>query len=396
MKVIELFAGVGGFRIGLEKASKNYDVVWSNQWEPGTKTQHAFDIYNKNFNDNRCKNIDINLVDKFGIPNHDLLVGGFPCQDYSVAKSLKYSSGIEGKKGVLWWEIIKIIEAKNPSYLFLENVDRLISSPSKQKGRDFAIILKTLQERNYYVEWQVINAAEYGMPQKRKRTFIFAVKKSNNLYQKIKKSNETLLNKAFPVVKEKIKENAFLGNTLEISDNFGKSDKKSFFENSGFLDDKLITYRTKPIYRGKKLVLKDIILKESDVPKEFWINEDELELWKPFKLGRKIERINKETGFKYIYAEGKMAFPDKLENPARTIITGEGGKSPSRFKHIIQQNGKYRRLTPIELERANMFPDNHTEGVSDIKRAFLMGNALVTGIVTQFGKILMEEINENT
>lgn len=343
MKVIELFAGVGGFRIGLEKASKNYDVVWSNQWEPGTKTQHAFDIYNKNFNDNRCKNIDINLVDKFGIPNHDLLVGGFPCQDYSVAKSLKYSSGIEGKKGVLWWEIIKIIDCKKPKYLFLENVDRLISSPSKQKGRDFAIILKTLQERNYYVEWQVINAAEYGMPQKRKRTFIFAVEKTCNLYKKIKKSKESLLNQAFPVIKEKIKEDNFIGDVLNISDNFGKNVKKSFFENSGYLDDSLITYKTKPIYKGKKIVLKDIILEEKEVPEDFWIKDEDLDSWKPFKLGRKIERVNKETGFKYIYAEGKMAFPDKLENPARTIITGEGGKAPSRFKHIIQQNGKYRK-----------------------------------------------------
>ena len=69
-----------------------------------------------------------------------------------------------------------------------------------------------------------------------------------------------------------------------------------------------------------------------------------------------------------------------------------GGKAPSRFKHIIYQDGKYRRLVPIELERANMFPDNHKEGVSDIKRAFLMGNALVTVVVEQFGKILIKEI----
>ena len=231
-----------------------------------------------------------------------------------------------GKKGVLWWEIIKIIDLKSPKYLFLENVDRLLSSPSKQKGRDFAIILKTLQERNYFIEWRVINAAEYGFPQKRKRTFIFAVKKDTKLYQKLKKDfiEESLFNKSFPIIKEKIKNKNFTGDVLSISNNFGKDDKKTFFENSGFVDVDIVSYKSKSIFKNKKTVLKDIILPANLIPDEFWISNDELESWKPFKLGRKIERINKETGFKYIYAEGRMAFPDKLENPARTIITGEG------------------------------------------------------------------------
>lgn len=394
MKVIELFAGVGGFRIGLEKASKNYEVVWSNQWEPGTKTQHAHMIYEKNFGKNSCSNIDINKVDVSSIPDHELLVGGFPCQDYSVAKSLKYSSGIEGKKGVLWWEIIKIIDNKNPSYILLENVDRLLSSPSKQKGRDFAIILKSLKDRNYYVEWRVINAAEYGFPQKRKRTFIFATKKDTDLYYKLKNNflENSLFNKAFFVINGKTKQKEFNEELLEVSNNFGKEDKKTFFENAGYVDNEIITYKVQPILKGKKTVLKDIILDLDKVSSDFFINEKELEEWKLFKLGRRIERVNKETGFKYIYAEGKMAFPDKLENPARTIITAEGGNKPSRFKHLIQQDGQFRRLTPIELERINMFPDNHTEGVSDTKRAFLMGNALVTGVIEQFAKYLIKEV----
>lgn len=396
MRVIELFAGVGGFRVGLEKASSTYDIVWSNQWEPGTKTQHAHMIYEANFGKGSCCNEDINILNKTEIPDHDLLVGGFPCQDYSVAKSLKYSSGIEGKKGVLWWEILKIVDEKKSKYLFLENVDRLISSPSKQKGRDFAIILKTLQERNFYIEWRVINAAEYGFPQKRKRTFIFAVSKDTQLYKNLNKNfkDNSLFNKAFPGLYGKEKEHDFEGNVLDISNDFGKDNKKSFFENSGYLDDTLVTYKTISNYKNKKIVLNDIILPLSEVPLEYLISKEELEAWKPFKLGRRIERINKETGFSYIYAEGKMAFPDKLENAARTIITAEGGKAPSRFKHIIDQDGQYRRLTPIELERANMFPDNHTQGVSDIKRAFLMGNALVTGVVEQFAKILLEEVNK--
>lgn len=400
MNVVELFAGVGGFRYGLQKSSKIYDFVWTNQWEPSTKNQIAHDIYEKNFGKNSCVNEDINKINPTHIPSHDLLVGGFPCQDYSVAKSLKYSSGIEGKKGVLWWEIVKIIKEKNPSYILLENVDRLLSSPAKQKGRDFAIILKTLALHNYYIEWKVINAADYGFPQKRKRTFIFAVNKNKKLYSHLKSDyiNNSIFNNAFESTFEKTKEYEFNSDLLEISNEFGKGLKKSIFENYGYVDnDKIYTSKYKSTYSGSKIVLKDIIINENEVPKEFWITESELEAWKPFKLGRKIERINKQTGFKYIYSEGKMSFPDSLNNPARTIITGEGGKSPSRFKHVILQNNKYRRLTPIELERINMFPDNHTEGASDIKRAFLMGNALVTGVITKwsdsFLKIL-KELNE--
>ena len=163
MKVVELFAGVGGFRIGLEgwqkKSSSSgykkpinsiYEVVWSNQWEPSTKIQHASNVYEKRFGKIGHSNVDIENVDVKEIPDHDMLVGGFPCQDYSVATTLKNSKGLIGKKGVLWWSIHKIlVEKKNkPKYLFLENVDRLLISPSGQRGRDFAIILQSLNELN--------------------------------------------------------------------------------------------------------------------------------------------------------------------------------------------------------------------------------------------------------
>ena len=142
LKVVELFAGVGGFRLGLEgwkgKSSssgytkrmiKNYETVWNNQWEPGVKVQHASDVYKEMFGSEGHSNEDIGMVNPKSVPKHDLLVGGFPCQDYSVAKQLGKSKGIEGKKGVLWWSIRDILEAKKPKYVLLENVDRLIKSP---------------------------------------------------------------------------------------------------------------------------------------------------------------------------------------------------------------------------------------------------------------------------
>lgn len=117
LSVVELFAGVGGFRVGLNDINsfdnktgraienRNWDFVWANQYEPAYKTQDAFNCYVKRFGSEDVSNLDINLVDKKEIPNHNLLVGGFPCQDYSVARSLSNEQGIEGKKGVLFWQI---------------------------------------------------------------------------------------------------------------------------------------------------------------------------------------------------------------------------------------------------------------------------------------------------
>ena len=182
LKVVELFAGVGGFRLGLEKS--NYKVVWSNQWEPLTKTQHASMVYEARFGEENHSNQDIATVPTDEIPDHDLLCGGFPCQDYSVATTLQNSKGLKGKKGVLWWSIHRILEDKKnkPKYLFLENVDRLLKSPAKQRGRDFAVMLQSLNELGYAVEWRVINAADYGMPQRRRRIFFIGYHKSTEAY----------------------------------------------------------------------------------------------------------------------------------------------------------------------------------------------------------------------
>lgn len=408
--VVELFAGVGGFRIGLEKASQDslsYNVVWSNQWEPSTKIQHASDVYCARFGFANHSNEDISTIQTVDIPNHDLLVGGFPCQDYSVASTLKNAEGIVGKKGVLWWQIFRILEEKKenaPKYLMLENVDRLLKSPAKQRGRDFALILSSLNSLGYAVEWRVIDASDYGMPQRRKRIFIIGYKKGTKQYEILKNSkNIDVINKsgifakAFPI--EVISDNDILHSTLsndfvDITNNFNKNTptKNSFLDAGYMIEGSFYTAKIKANYNGTYVTLKDILQDESEITKEFYIEADELEKWKYHKGSKSYERINKTTGHKYNYSEGSMSFPDSLDKPARTIITAEGGASPSRFKHVVYVNGKYRRLTPIELERANMFPDNHTFGVSDTKRAFLMGNALVVGIVERLGETLLYEV----
>lgn len=400
IRVVELFAGVGGFRIGLEGASDAYETIWNNQWEPSTKHQDASLVYQARFGKKGHSNQDINLVKTAEIPDHDLLVGGFPCQDYSVAASLSRSGGIEGKKGVLWWQIYRILQEKGdakPNYIFFENVDRLLNSPASQRGRDFAIILASLADLGYIVEWRVINAADYGMPQRRRRTYIVGYLENSPIANRIQKMKDWVLYdgvmaQAFPFEqKSGISDFEIEGSIKEVSDNFNKEGKASPFGNAGMIAHRQVfSVDASPVYTGTNQTLGDILVNESFIPEDFFISEKDLPRWIYEKGAKKIDRVSKE-GFKYTFSEGGMAFPDPLDKPSRTMITGEGGNAPSRFKHVVlTPSGRYRRLIPIELERLNMFPDNHTyhPEVSDGRRAFLMGNALVCGIVELIGKSL--------
>lgn len=410
IKVVELFAGVGGFRLGLEGYKNNkkphhrlFETVWFNQWEPSTKKQHAHEVYVSQFgNIDEYTNIDIaQVVDK--VPNHDLLVGGFPCQDYSVARNLGSSKGLEGKKGVLWWSIYNILKSKGekaPNYLMLENVDRLLKSPASQRGRDFAIILSTLNELGYVVEWRVINAADYGFPQRRRRIFILGYKKGSVIYKKFQKNKskedwikkDGLTAKAFPMSPITSFEKGTIDkDPVKISEDKNKyTPNKSPFLDSGLcFDYEFITVKSKPNYSGSVINLGDVLLNEKDVPEEFYISKDDLKRWKYLK-GPKNEPRKTASGFEFTYTEGGMIFPDPKDRPSRTIITGEGGKTPSRFKHVVETKKGLRRLTPVELERLCMFPDNHTAGQADARRAFFMGNALVVGVIDRLGKILSD------
>ena len=402
--VAELFAGVGGFRIGLARAG--WKTTFSNQWEPATKAQHASDVYVANFGDDGHTNIDIAKIES--LPrNIDLLVGGFPCQDYSVAKTLNSAKGLKGKKGVLWWEILRLVEDQSPRFVFLENVDRLLKSPSAQRGRDFAVMLKTLGDAGYAIEWRVVNAAEYGFPQRRIRVFIVATKVSKR--RKLKSPKEVIsktgiLARALPIEKldSPIKEVSLADEVGQISSQFNKSGGSSPFYSAGYyVDGTAYTIKVQAKLASNSEVLGDVIEPDSRVPEEYWVQEKRLKEWKYLKGAKSIKRTHKGSGVTYNYAEGKMAFPDLLTNPSRTILTGEGGTTPSRFKHIIKTKRGYRRLTPVELERLNGFPDDWTKfdasrkQVSDAKRAFFMGNALVIGLIEKVGAVIAQEIKKS-
>ena len=399
--VVELFAGVGGFRCGLNKVSLvdnevkengNWDFVWANQWEPSTKTQDAYNCYTKRFGIKDASNVDIFGVDKNNIPDHTLLVGGFPCQDYSVAQTLSNSKGIEGKKGVLWWAIDEILKTKKPPFVLLENVDRLLLSPAKQRGRDFAIILRSFMDNGYGVEWRVINAADYGMPQKRRRVFIFAFHKSTNHYKSLVKKdlkniifNDSIFAHEFPIKDKELDSNSLsiskddFVDLVDITNNF-----KGQFLNAGIMINGNV-YTSKVEKDCEDLFpLKNIIEKE-EVDSKYFLNEETLEKFKYLKGSKRIPRV-KPNGEPYMYSECAMPYPDNLEAPARTMLTSEGGVS--RSTHIVEDflTKKIRLLTPLECERINGFPDHWTDtGMTVKRRNFMMGNALVVGIVERLG-----------
>lgn len=396
---VELFAGVGGFRCGLNKVSLDKDKVkengnwkflWANQWEPATKSQEAYECYGKRFGFNNLSNVDIFDVDKHDIPDHTLLVGGFPCQDYSVAQTLASSKGIEGKKGVLWWAIEETLAIKRPPFVLLENVDRLLLSPAKQRGRDFGMMLRCFYDLGYNVEWRVINAGEYGLPQKRRRIYIFAYHNSTKYYKKMAKVKDKdiifdkgLFIKEFPIHETylELAESSVedYNDLVDLSNNF-----KCEFYNAGVMTSGgIYTVKVKADY-NLIYPLRNI-REEKKAPDKYFLSEEQINKFAYLKGSKKIPRTRPD-GTPYYYTEGQMPFPDNLDSPARTMLTSEGGVG--RSTHVIEdfKTKKLRLLTPVECERINGFPDNWTNtGMSDRRRNFMMGNALVVGVIERIG-----------
>lgn len=393
--ICELFAGVGGFRLGFERLDSGWTTTWFSQWEPGARTQWAHDCYVKHFGDSKDLNgelhtcDDIGLVDKASIPDHTLLVGGFPCQDYSVAHTLASSKGIEGKKGVLWWQIRDTLIAKKPPFCIFENVDRLLKSPAKQRGRDFGIILSCFAELGYSVEWRVVNAALYGAAQRRRRTFIFAYHNSTEYGKRMALlsseniiKQDGLMAKAFPISDmDKIVSTKISTDIVEVSDNFSFG-----FENAGYMTNgeihtvKIIEQEEQPI------VLRDVMVENAE--QKYYIPNDKMQKWVYLKGAKKIPRKTAD-GHEYVFSEGPIAFPDPLNRPGRTMLTSES--TLNRSTHVVcdPYTGSLRLLTPVEAERLQGFDDDWTNtGMPDRMRYFCMGNALVVPMITRMGKVL--------
>lgn len=310
------------------------------------------------------------------------------CQDYSTARPISQSKGIEGKKGVLWWEIYRFLRLKpEVKYCLFENVDRLPKSPAAQRGRDFAIMLSCLNSLGYSVEWRVVNSAEYGFPQRRKRIFIYAEKDAT--WDAFRISDGVML-RAFPIRRiYGLNEFDISQDPYEITKTWPALKVSPFCEAGVCSDFKVTTCHIEEAYIGRRMVLGDVVVPPEQVPDEYWVPDEQLPRWEYLK-GAKRERRVTPSGHEWWYSEGAMAFPDLLENPSRTILTGEGGRSASRFKHIIKQDGRYRRLVPDELDMLQTFPRGWTDtGMTDVQRAFCMGNALVVGAAHRIFKAIL-------
>jgi len=451
--VVELFAGVGGFRLGLEgvpwkpRSDPDWRVEWSNQWEPSTRRQDASSCYVRRFGPSGHSAVDIaaaldyrldgqppatsEVAEVSPLPTDiDLLVGGFPCQDYSVAKSRSRASGIVGLKGVLWWQIARLLAGSDgragrplvnpPTLVLLENVDRLLKSPSGRRGHDFAVMLGTFAIHGYDVQWRVVDASAYGNPQRRKRVFILAERRNETpshiglMHAAQMLTRTGALARALPVVAEieDLREVELpvhprqLVDLVRISEGFASAQPRSPFADSGtMVGGRIFTGRTAPRSRKRPRTLDDVLIRERPVPEEFFVPESDLESWRRLKERKSLSRVSRRDGIPYKYSEGSMQFPDPLDRPARTILTGEGGRTPSRFKHVVPvtddpQCRTHRRLMPEELEKLQGFPPGWTtrradgSRISDTRRAFFMGNALVVDIVRRIGTRLAEDRRE--
>jgi DNA (cytosine-5)-methyltransferase 1 len=393
--ICELFAGVGGFRLGFERLEAGWETTWFSQWEPGARTQWAHNCYVQHFGDSPDLNNefhtgeDISTMDKQAIPDHTLLVGGFPCQDYSVAHTLSSSHGIEGKKGVLWWQIRDTIIAKKPPFCIFENVDRLLKSPAKQRGRDFGVILACLAQEGYSVEWRVVNAAQYGAAQRRRRTFIYAYKDNTVYGQKMSKvpaesviKAKGLMAKTFPIQNMgQLTEAVISKDIVDVSDNFA-----FMFENAGYMHAGKI-YTSRIAETEERAILLGEIL-QKNVDEKYYIPSDKKAKWVYLKGAKKIPRTS-ANGHEYVFSEGPVAFPDPWDRPGRTMLTSES--TLNRSTHVVADpgTGELRLLTPVEAERLQGFDDDWTNtGMPDRMRYFCMGNALVVPMITRMGRVL--------
>lgn len=396
--ICELFAGVGGFRLGFDRLGSGWETVWFSQWEPGARTQWAHDCYVSHYGESADMaggfhtGEDISTVDKDLIPDHALLVGGFPCQDYSVAHTLASSQGIEGKKGVLWWQIRDTMIAKRPPFCLFENVDRLLKSPAKQRGRDMGMILACLAQLGYSAEWRVVNAAQYGGAQRRRRTFLFAYRDDTRYGAAMAGADPAgligsggLLARAFPIREMGKIASTELGEDLvEVSDRFAFP-----FQNAGYMHGgavytaKVLEAEEEPVHLGRIL--------QRDVEEKYYIPGDKLAKWTYLKGAKKVPRKS-ANGHEYVFSEGPIAFPDPWDRPGRTMLTSES--TLNRSTHVVSDpgTGRLRLLTPVEAERLQGFDDGWTEGMPDRMRYFCMGNALVVPMITRMGRILDQVI----
>jgi len=341
MKYLSLFSGIGGFELGIGDRAECIDF---------SKTdKYATQVYKKHFPNHKNYG-DITKIDAKGLPEFDLLVGGFPCQSFSIAGN---RGGFNDTRGTLFFEIARIVKEKQPRLLLLENVKGLLSH---DKGATFFTIISTLDELGYDCQWQVLNSKNFGVPQNRERVFIIGHLRGTSRPE------------VFPIAEASSEADAKIINPLK-----GKTDYGWHLEQNIY--DKASISRTLKAGGGS-----------GNMPKIIQVNNPVHSNNRVYSQEGVSPTLNTMQGGN---RQPKIAIPvltpdraNKRQNGRRFKTDGEPSFTlTTQDKHGVYDGISIRRLTPVECERLQGFPDNWTEDISDTQRYKCLGNAVTVNVI---------------
>jgi len=384
MKYIELFAGIGGFGLALNRLG--HECVYANEWD-----KYAAQIYNRRFSDNRyfgeektegelstertsvesessessvnsrkptpvlCDTRDIRTVPTSEIPNHDLLVAGFPCQAFSIAGKRR---GFNDTRGTLFFEIARILKDKQPKFFILENVKGLLSHDN---GNTFKTIISTLTELGYDLQWQVLNSKNFGVPQNRERVFIVGHLRGQPRPEVFPIGTSNTENEPERVLAHTLNSSDWRGANRNQKQTTIRTDEQNTQER-GY----------KPTAGGISQTLAGNAGGQGGKTGLYAIPTNT-------KLGYDLAE-EKEDGIRLEHPNSKTA--------RGRVIKGASQSLKTSAQVGVIDNMKIRRLTPTECERLQGFPDGFTEGVSDTQRYKTLGNAVTVNVVYEVARRL--------
>ena len=359
LKAVELFAGIGGFRLGLTNA--NIETIWANDIN-----ELSYQVYESNFGKDSLVLGDINKIPISDIPNHHILTAGFPCQPFSPAgKKLGVRDCV---RGTLFERIVEIIDKKQPKYFFLENVKRLLTM---ENGYHFRVILNALSELDYFIEWRIISPISFGIPQNRDRIFIFGTKlNSVHINSQLLQNTSVFLTQPDLTDLENIEE-LLEKDMMPIVENKGKNYNWGIAYKNKMLT---LNLSTLPDIKPRQK-LKDILQDDSIVDPQFDFTSDTLERIKKSKAVHRychgVELLYNQDG------GARLGYTIFGINGIASTLTASTSRHYERYKVA----DKYRRLTNIEYARLMGFPDDWCRIARIYDQYALFGNAIVPACV---------------